>query len=133
MSYPTHDVRVLREAKLDKPLPHYGRLLAFYGTVLDVRQDAEGTQVQLMVQQDSMPELVCVTYPFNDGVRAVANDKLSVLGKTEGLVEGINAFGGPTSGLKMEGVAYVGPNGGGCHPAYAAQFEMWKAGTLFKH
>lgn len=130
--FPVQDVTTLRQVT-QNPDAHKGVMFAFRGRVIHSQFDsAGGTNVQVMVYDDAIPELVYVNYPFNQPVQALNNDTVAVLGKVDGRVDGTNAFGGPTSGLRLDGVGFVGPHEACSHPDYSVAYDMWKAGTLWK-
>lgn len=128
----SHGVDTLRQLKLD-PDARKGILYAFRGTVIDSQfTPGQGTTVQVMVDDDRFPELVYVVYRFSDPVSAVNNDYVAVMGKVDGRVEGINGFGGVSTGLKLDGVAFHGPHSNEWDPSYTVQYKMWESDTLWQ-
>lgn len=115
------------------PPKGHGRLLAFFGKIVETHRTEEGQVVQVLVDQGGPGEVAYVVFPFTTNIEPTVNDSVSVLGRNEGPVTGLNGFGGPTTAIKMAGIAYVSQVGSGCDPRQQAVFEMWKAGTLFKH
>lgn len=136
LSYPTHDVSTLR-AIGKRPSEHSSSVYAFGGDVIDVRETSSSTQIQLLVGQyfseyrADLGDVLFCEFPARSEV--LKGDRIRVLGSPRGIVRGENAFGGSVEALRFDTFAIAGPRGAEWVRSHGAEYDAWKAGTLFTH
>lgn len=128
-SFRTHRADDLRRIAVN-PEAHRGELWAFYGRVIDAREDSTGLTIQMIVEDSPQfpGTLLVAHFPARlDRAYVVRGDNVSVLGRIKARVRGTNAFGGVSEGVGMDAIAvnraYL--------PKEEETYRAWESGTLF--
>lgn len=131
-NFPTHDVTVLRSIQKN-PAAHSGSLFAFRGEVTDVRERNNSTRMNVAVgryfgqHSADIGETMVVVFPGTTSI--VSGDRVRVLGSPAAygnLVD--DAFGL----VPFEAHAICSDQGCWATDSKRAEFDAWKAGTIFK-
>lgn len=131
-AYPVYEVDEFRRIQAN-PQGHLARVVAFRGRVVDTQFDPKkGNTVQLILDEDRMPELLIFTLKTDTPVTALNDDRIKVLGYPMERVTGLNAFGGVTTGLLIDGIGYIGQRGGGAKMSERDMFDRWADGSIWR-
>jgi hypothetical protein len=111
-----------------------GKVVAFRGEVETIDSSADRTALQIRIDGQLLSrqaELLAVTWPAPvSELELSRHDRIIVVGRIAGTLEGTNAFGGTISILKLEAFAITNAKGRRqVLEADAAAYKLWRNGS----